>query len=76
MFKVHFADGSVSKAYDTTQECLAAEIDGRWPNYFAGHAGDLEDGGDHTLVWASEAASENDDGANAVASIRRLAQRA
>lgn len=36
-----------------------------------GHAGDLADGGDRTLVWESEADAENDDGARAVAEIRR-----
>lgn len=73
MFKVHFADGSVSKAYETTQECLDLEIEERWPNYFSGHDGDIEDGGDRTLVWRNEADSEGDDGTNAVASIRRAA---
>lgn len=35
-----------------------------------GHSGDLEDGGDRTLIWASEADAENDDGAKAIATIR------
>jgi hypothetical protein len=35
-----------------------------------GHSGDLEDGGDRTLVWASEADAKNDDGAKAIATIR------
>ena len=35
-----------------------------------GHSGDLEDGGDRTLVWASAADAENDDGAKAIATIR------
>ncbi len=70
MFQVHYADGSKGDVYETTQECLN-ECETRWPNYFAGHDGDLEEGGDRTLVWADEASSEDDDGANAVASIRR-----
>lgn len=36
-----------------------------------GHAGDLSDGGDRTLVWESEAEADNDDGARAIAEIRR-----
>ena len=35
-----------------------------------GHSGDLEDGGDRTLIWASEADAGNDDGAKAIATIR------
>lgn len=70
MFKIHYTDGSVSKTYDSTQECLD-EIEGAYPDYFAGHDGDLSEGGDRTLVWANEAASEDDDGARAVAELRR-----
>jgi hypothetical protein len=73
MYRIHYATGEVSKAYETTQECLDA-LEGAYPNYWAGHDGDLADGGDRTLVWRNEAESENDDGANAVASIRRAKQ--
>ena len=41
-----------------------------YPSAVIGHDGDLSDGGDRTLCWADEDSSVNDDGANAVASIR------
>jgi len=36
-----------------------------------GHAGDITDGGERTLVWASEEDAEGDDGSQAVAVIIR-----
>jgi hypothetical protein len=36
----------------------------------AGHDGDIDEGGDKTLVWASERDSHNDSGQRAIASIR------
>lgn len=41
----------------------------RWPDAEIGHDGDLTDGGERTLVWASVDDSIDDDGANAVARI-------
>jgi hypothetical protein len=35
-----------------------------------GHDGDIGDGGERTLFWASEEDAENDDGAKAAGSIR------
>ena len=34
-----------------------------------GHAGDISEGGERTLFWASEALAANDDGARAAGSI-------
>lgn len=48
--------------------CLLAD---RWPELKYGHDGDLTSGGDRTLVWATESDSVDDDGARAVAVIRR-----
>jgi hypothetical protein len=36
-----------------------------------GHDGDLSDGGDRTFCWPNDAAAVNDDGAKAIATIRR-----
>lgn len=41
------------------------------PGCELGHAGDITDGGDRTLVWASEQDAEGDDGSQAVAVIVR-----
>lgn len=38
--------------------------------YVVGHSGDLADGGDRTLIWASAEDAEDDDGTNAVGEIR------
>ena len=70
MYRLHYTDGSLGDVHETTQECLD-ECEARYPDYYAGHDGDLEDGGDRTLVWANEPDSEDDDGKRAVASIRR-----
>lgn len=71
MFQIHYADGSTGGEHETTQECLD-ELDRAYPNYFAGHDGDIDEGGDRTLVWRCEDDSIDDDGARAVASIRRV----
>jgi hypothetical protein len=71
MFGIDYTTGAKDGPYDTTQECLDA-IEKFFPDYYAGHDGDLEEGGDRTLVWASEADSEDDDGSRAVACIRRV----
>jgi hypothetical protein len=42
-----------------------------WPEAVIGHDGDLSDGGDRTFCWPDDAAAVNDDGANAIATIRR-----
>lgn len=70
MFAIHFADGRVIGGFESTQACLD-KIERGYPNYWAGHDGDLSEGGDRTLVWANEDASLNDDGKHAIASIRR-----
>lgn len=55
------------ESYDAAVEALTTE----YPDAEIGHDGDLSDGGDRTLVWESEEDSVNDDGAKAVASIRK-----
>ncbi len=66
---VYHADGS-KEDYAS----LEAAEDGLSQKYgedvFACHDQDLSEGGDRTLVWETEHASENDDGQNAVATIR------
>lgn len=72
MYKIEWADGETETGFETTQDALDA-IERRYPDYYAGHDGDLSEGGDRTLVWRNEGESEDDDGANAIASIRREA---
>ena len=68
MIQISYTDGTIDGGYETTEAALAA-IEAAYPDYWAGHDGDLADGGDRTLVWACEADSENDDGARAIASL-------
>ncbi len=66
---VTYTDGRTENYanYEAALDSLGVEYG---PDMVAEHDGDLSEGGDRTLVWASENASENDDGAKAVASIR------
>lgn len=70
MYAIHYATGEREPGFETTAEALHA-LDRSHPNLWAGHDGDLADGGDRTLVWECEADSEDDDGARAFAEIRR-----
>jgi hypothetical protein len=67
---VSWADGREERCetYAEALECVDAECG------VVGHDGDLTDGGDRTLCWATESDSVDDAGARAVASIRRAAQ--
>lgn len=51
---------SHEEAVEAAREAGATEI---------GHDGDLTDGGDRTLVWASEQDADNDDGQHAMGEI-------
>lgn len=65
---ISYTDGRTADydSYDAAVASIAAEYAGAE----IGHSGDMTDGGDRTLCWADEASSVNDDGANAIASIR------
>lgn len=70
MYAIHYSNGRVDGGYETLED--AADIlRQEYPDAEMGHDGDLGEGGDRTLVWACEADSIDDDGAFAVASIRR-----
>lgn len=69
-FRLEYADGGVVIGFASPQAALDW-LERHYPDYSAGHDGDLSDGGDRTLVWACEADSIDDDGARAVATIRR-----
>lgn len=53
--------------YSTAMEHLAE----RYGLPTIGHDGDINDGGDCTWVWRTESDAKNDDGAKAIAVIRR-----
>lgn len=66
---VTYTDGSSDDRYESYADAIAA-LEASHEDCVAEHDGDLMDGGDRTLVWADEPSSIDDDGANAVASIR------
>lgn len=66
---VTYTDGSSDDRYDSYAAAIVA-LEATYEDCVAEHDGDLTDGGDRTLVWADESSSVDDDGANAVASIR------
>lgn len=70
MLKIIWANGDAPDLCDDYQDCLEV-IERSYPDYWAGHDGDLSDGGDRTLIWANEADSIDDDGQRAVASVVR-----
>lgn len=69
-YAIHYVTGEVVGGFETTADALHA-LDHAHPRLYAGHDGDLADGGDRTLVWECETDSEDDDGENAFAEIRR-----
>lgn len=68
-YQIDWTDGR-TESHDTYEAACDA-VTAEYPDAEIGHDGDLTDGGDRTLCWADEASSANDDGARAVASIRR-----
>lgn len=56
---------------DTYEEACEAVRSG-YEDPVIGHDGDLTEGGDRTLCWASWEDAEDDDGARAVCSIYRI----
>jgi hypothetical protein len=69
-YYINYTDGRADVDCASVSEAEAILIQ-QYPEMAMGHDGDLSDGGDRTLVWADDASSANDDGANAVASIHQ-----
>ena len=72
-YKIAWSHG-ITERHDTYEETIAA-VETVLSDPVIGHDGDISDGGDQTLVWASEELAQNDDGSRAAASIRREAAR-
>ena len=69
-FSVRYATGT-RHTVETYEEAIAA-VRSVFSGAVIGHSGDCVDGGESTLVWASEELAENDDGSRACARIVRL----
>jgi len=61
-YEIRYTGGTKNKHDD--YQSATAEIHGRWPDAYLHNCGD-----GRTLVWATEAQSEDDDGSDAVAEI-------
>lgn len=70
--RIDWSDGR-STTHDSYEAAIDAVVEA-YPDASYGHAGDLAEGGDRTLVWSCEEDSVDDDGARAVASIRLVAE--
>ena len=69
MYEINYSNGTSTLA--NTYKTAIAAIRADYPSAVIGHDGDLSDGGDRTLCWADADDADNDDGANAVATILR-----
>jgi hypothetical protein len=69
MYEINYTNGQASEDFPSLDACID-RLTEQYPDLEYGHDGDLSNGGDRTLVWANYSDSLNDDGANAVASIR------
>lgn len=65
--------GRTISTHDSYDDAVTAAQAFAGTDGIVGHDGDLSDHGDRTLIWADEASSINDDGANAIGSIRPVA---
>ena len=66
-YQIRWSHGATDSA-DTYGEALAA-VRSVLSEPVIGHAGDISEGGDSTLVWASESLAQDDDGSRASARI-------
>ena len=69
-YRVIHAHGVTEPAVDTFDEAVASVRSVYGAAAAIGHAGDIADGGERTLVWSDDESAEDDDGSRAVAEIR------
>ena len=67
-YEINYSDGRSAEA--ETYEDACNMVRAAYPEAEIGHPGDLKDGGDRTLCWASEDDARDDDGQRAIAMIR------
>jgi hypothetical protein len=72
MYEISFSNGDKPAFYTNYEEACGVLQEIYGEDIVIGHDGDLENGGDRTLVWENEKDSENDDGKNAIASISKV----
>ena len=67
-YAIHHSHGQTETGFDTYEDAIAA-VKAVYSDVYIGHDGDISDGGERTLCWASEEDSHSDDGARACCSI-------
>jgi len=68
-YEISYTDGRLRGGFASVDDAIEV-LEREYPELDYGHDGDVEDGGERTLVWASRRDARDDDGARAVASIR------
>jgi hypothetical protein len=69
-FAIKHSHGQTDTGYETYEDALEA-VKSVYRSAVVGHSGDIADGGERTLVWASEELAADDDGSRACCEIRR-----
>ena len=67
-YKIEWANGQSEMGIPSISAAEAI-IYAAYPDAEIGHSGDLSDGGDRTLAWATEEDSVDDDGAHSCCEI-------
>ena len=68
-YRLRFSHGATS-THETYEDALRAVVSVH-PGAVTTHPGDIDDGGESTLCWASEEDAENDPGTLAIAKITK-----
>lgn len=68
-YAITWSHTSAVEKFDTYEGALAA-VESVLSGAVVGHDGDISEGGERTLFWASEELAANDDGSRAAGSIR------
>jgi hypothetical protein len=71
IYTITFAGGLGPETIEGSYAEAIARVGELFADVVIGHDGDLSEGGDRTLFWASEEDAEEDPGARALGSIRR-----
>jgi hypothetical protein len=67
-YKITWSHTSAVETFDTYEEAVAA-VEAVLSEPEIGHDGDISEGGERTLFWASSELATNDDGSRAAGSI-------
>ena len=70
-YKITHSHGQTETGIDTYEEALERVRAVYGADCEIGHDGDIEDGGERTLVWGSAKIAQDDDGSRACAKITR-----